>query len=310
MAGCPRCGTDVDREASFCTNCGTDLRARGARPGDVILVLDRGLVQFAKFALAVLGIFLVFGAFVFGFDLRKLTGEMHDRRAEMEAASRQIGTATTATEASVADLEGKVADATTRIADATAQMEKRLQDAEDQVADLKQKVVEAEAALARIHRFRREAEIAVSNLASLDAEELARAEAAARDPAIRTDASAGTDVERPGKLFAPGSEIPFAFLGEPTAQERQAVRDAIAAWQPLREPQLSRGRRPRRRDHPGRVRTGWRILGLCRYRRPDRPGEQPHDKFRLGHNRPQNGPQRAERDRTCAGLPERAPEPA
>ncbi len=211
------------------------------RPGDVVLVLDRNLYQFGKFVVAILAIILVVGGFVVGFDLKKLVAEMGERRGELAAASKQVTDATEHTVKSVADLDERVVEAAKKIADSTRELDVRLNEAEEQIADLRMKLGEAKAALAAIYRAKGEAEVAVSNLLSLNAEELARAEkvatkgfgdrvgAGSNSGAVGTSSGAG---DRPSqeKLFLPGSEITFAFLGDPSDAERNAVRKAIAVW--------------------------------------------------------------------------------
>lgn len=241
MPGCPRCNEDVDRADDFCTSCGTALRIRGARPGDVVLVIDRGLYQFGKFVLAIVAILMVVGGFVVGFDLKELVNEMGERRVEIATASEQVSEATRRTGKAVAELDGRVAVATTRIEKSTKEMDARLAEANRQVADLRKSVEEAKTALAAIHRARGEAEVFVSNLLSLNTEELVRAEKVAI-AGIDGDVGEGIDVsadptgaeEAPNRerLFPPGSELTFAFLDDPSEAERNAVLQALAVWQP------------------------------------------------------------------------------
>lgn len=218
MPRCPRCNEDVDREDTFCGSCGTDLRTRGARPGDVILVVDRGLVLFGKFSLALLGLFLVFGAFVFGFDLRDLVDEMRDRRAELAEVRDEVAAATDETEQSVERLKVNVAEAKQNI-------ETRLADAETQVTDLKAKVAEAESALSHIRSARERVEIAVASIVDLTGNEIL---------AIQARAVADTsipDSPRSQKLFALGQSITYAFFEAPSDDARRVIDGALAEWQ-------------------------------------------------------------------------------
>ncbi len=226
MADCPRCGESVQIDDTRCANCGTDLRARGARPGDVILVLDRGLVQFGKLVLAVLAIFLVFGAFVFGLDLKNLVHEMQERRTELATAEEQIGTATRETETSVTRLSDQVTEAEQKIAAATAELERRLDDARMQVDDLKAKVAEAEAAMRSIRSARARVEVAVSDILNLSADRIAAIEAR-----VTAGVTLAPAVRRSEKLFVAGSNIPYAFVDEASDEVKQAVEDAIGEWE-------------------------------------------------------------------------------
>ena len=248
MPQCPRCKEDVARDAAFCENCGTDLRARGARPGDVILVLDRGLIQFGKFALALLGMFLVVGAFVFGFDLENLVSEMGERRAEMDAARQQVATATDQAEVAVAALNDKLTSAETDIADATTRLEARLADskvqidelktkvaeAETQVSDIKAKVSEAESALRRIRAAREKAEVVVADLLDLSGEQVAAIERRAASELETAEVTLGppatADRLHSDKLFEPGQTLSYAFLGTASNDVKRLIAEALAEW--------------------------------------------------------------------------------
>lgn len=226
MVDCPRCGESVEADDTHCSNCRTDLRARGARPGDVILVLDRGLVQFGKLVLSVLGIFLVIGAFVVGFDLNKLVHEMHERRAELAVAREQISNMTRETKQSVSQLSQSVGQAEQRVAAAAAELERRVEDAKVQVDDLKAKVAEADGAIKIIRSARARVEVAVSGILNLSAERIATIEAQTtvevpKEPAVPNSA----------KLFPTGTILKYAFVDQASAEIKKVVEDAIGEWE-------------------------------------------------------------------------------
>ncbi len=50
-------------------------------------VLDRGIVRFAKFSLSILALFLVVGAFFYGFDLKQAAKEMSEMRKRLFQAT-------------------------------------------------------------------------------------------------------------------------------------------------------------------------------------------------------------------------------
>jgi preprotein translocase subunit SecE len=58
--------------------------------GDAIYILDRGLVRFGKFAVAILAMFILVGAFFFGLDIKKASEEAKDARFETEKTLSEI----------------------------------------------------------------------------------------------------------------------------------------------------------------------------------------------------------------------------
>ena len=324
MPQCPRCKEDVARDAAFCENCGTDLRARGARPGDVILVLDRGLIQFGKFALALLGMFLVVGAFVFGFDLENLVSEMGERRAEMDAARQQVATATDQAEVAVAALNDKLTSAETDIADATTRLEARLADskvqidelktkvaeAETQVSDIKAKVSEAESALRRIRAAREKAEVVVADLLDLSGEQVAAIERRAASELETAEVTLGppatADRLHSDKLFEPGQTLSYAFLGTASNDVKRLIAEALAEWAAHANLDFRLVEKPADAIIRIGLRRGegsWAYLG-----RDDRPVRRAHDQLRLGRREARATADRALGVRAHHRLSERAPE--
>jgi hypothetical protein len=181
-------------------------------------------VLFGKFSLALLGLFLVFGVFVFGFDLRDLVDEMRDRRLELAEVRDEVAAATDQTEETVKKLKTNVAEAEKSIADATAGLEMRLADAEAQVTDLKGKVAEAESALSRIRLVRERVEVAVANIIELSGNQIATIQAQ-----VVSETSV-PDSLRSQKLFTPGQTITYAFLDTPSDDQRRVIDAALVEW--------------------------------------------------------------------------------
>ena len=226
MHECPRCHESVDEGAQYCPRCGTDLRVRGARPGDVILVLDRGLVQFGKFALVLLGIFLVFGAYVFGLDLKDLVAEMQDRREQLEAASAEILEANDSMRALETEMT-EHADKIEHEMRATAQAaQASVAQARQKVEALEQRVAEAEQALSRIRGVETRINAVFTRVSSLTGEQVAVISAETRTSESRV----GVDRAQT-KLFAPGTRLTVGFLSTVADETRAVIVAAAREWQ-------------------------------------------------------------------------------
>lgn len=75
MKTCPYCQEEVKDGATKCRYCQSALEAQES-DSSVTYVIDRDLIRFAKFSLSVLGIFVLVGAFLYGFDLKKAADEI------------------------------------------------------------------------------------------------------------------------------------------------------------------------------------------------------------------------------------------
>jgi len=96
MKTCPFCKEDIHSDATRCRFCAGALTE--TQNGDrITYVFDRGLVRFAKFAAAILGIFFIFGAYAFGFKIEvalerahKLQDEMKELTPDLEVAKQEL----------------------------------------------------------------------------------------------------------------------------------------------------------------------------------------------------------------------------
>ena len=84
MSICQFCKEEVREEAIKCRHCGSVLGEDAEKPANtqVTYVVDRDIVRFAKFALPTLLIFLIAGAFLYGFDIRIAAREIRELRDE------------------------------------------------------------------------------------------------------------------------------------------------------------------------------------------------------------------------------------
>jgi hypothetical protein len=100
---CPYCLETVNANAQKCRHCGSSLGKSEPSPtssGEITYVIDKGIVRFGKFAIAILALVIALGSYIFAFDTKELVKEMHQvradldvRRAELAAATEQIATA-------------------------------------------------------------------------------------------------------------------------------------------------------------------------------------------------------------------------
>ena len=85
MSICQFCKEEVHQEAIKCRHCGSFLGGDVKKPvrAHVTYVVDQDIVRFAKFALPILLIFLIAGAFLYGFDIRIAAKEIREIREEI-----------------------------------------------------------------------------------------------------------------------------------------------------------------------------------------------------------------------------------
>lgn len=132
MKSCPFCKEDVRADAIKCRYCQSMLTTgalpESSRDGRVTYVLDQDLVRFAKFAAAVLAVFLVVGAYLFGFKLDTALEKVRSTQQDLELAQQKmaiaqtdLNAAQTVTNKLKTDVETVLADAQRYVGDISTQ---------------------------------------------------------------------------------------------------------------------------------------------------------------------------------------------
>ncbi len=67
-----------------------DLRTQLSDGGHAIIIVDAGLMKFAKFAACLLGLFALIGVIFFGFDVKKAAGEVATANKQISEAQRKL----------------------------------------------------------------------------------------------------------------------------------------------------------------------------------------------------------------------------
>jgi len=140
MKQCPFCREDIRDDAVKCRYCGSSVLPPQSAPeqaaqktelesSQVLLVLDRGLLYFAKFVIGIVVVIIALGTAFFGFDLNKARQDVDQMRKDVQAAQKEVQEAQKA-----------VSDAKTSVVGIS-------KDAQDQLAQAQQKSAETQAKL-------------------------------------------------------------------------------------------------------------------------------------------------------------------
>jgi hypothetical protein len=201
MKTCPYCKEQVQEEAVKCRYCQSMLLSGLVAPDkpeerSVTYVVDRGLITFAKFTGGVLAVFLVSGAFLFGFKLENSVERVEKLQEEAKATAKDL-------EASKAELEA----AKKSVATLKTDVQKLLDEAKLILKDMARNKEESTAILTE-HR----------ELTPKQRETLA--EVKSSEPGkVRGDY----------KYWATGATIRIRFLGG-TPKDQAAVKADAAEW--------------------------------------------------------------------------------
>ena len=209
MRTCPYCKEDVHDEAIKCRHCHSMLlpiQSSVSDPADdkarVTYVLDRDLVRFAKFAAAVLAIFLVVGGYLFGFKLEATLDKVRQSQADLKTAQTDLITAQKELQAAQLTVQGLKRD-----------VEKVLLEAQAYVGEISEQRRLAFELVVAIGHQKQLSQPQVAKLTELRGE---------RPDKFRASAIGA-------KLWKNGTTIRVRFLdGDPVVQEK--VRSSAAEW--------------------------------------------------------------------------------
>lgn len=134
MKTCPYCKESVHDEAIKCRFCQSMLlplaptASQTPDSGRTTYILDQDLVRFGKFASAVLAVFLVVGAYLFGFKLDSALDKVHNTQEDLkntqeklETAQRELEAAQKTVGALKTDVETVLGEAKRSLAEISAQ---------------------------------------------------------------------------------------------------------------------------------------------------------------------------------------------
>lgn len=229
MSTCPRCDADVVTTDTHCPACATDLRIRGSRSGDLILVLDRGVVQFFKYFSAIFAILLLLGAFYLGFDLRSLIGEMNDTQSELESAKADMEATAKIAAANVEGLKAQTALAEAVFQKAKLELEQKLASSELQVLALRKAVSQAELQAEKIRgTFAETEQIKIRMLAQL--EEGAGVTEIEIETKIQPDDRTSVIQSKSSRLWVNGTVLRYAFVDTPDVETASVIESAADEW--------------------------------------------------------------------------------
>jgi len=206
---CPHCLEPVRVGARKCPHCQSSL---GSEPGDdrhTVYILDNGLIQFGKFVAATLGIFLIVGVYVFGFDIKNASETTTQARLAAEATLLEIQKAKLALDEKLKELEAN-----------GKRIEQLERDADEHRKNSEKSAALVLELLAGMRTQQAEANRIVLELRSLNPTEAI--------VALEGRSERGIHDNR-GKLWVAGSVLRYRFLdGEEPL--RATVRNAITEW--------------------------------------------------------------------------------
>ena len=160
MKQCPMCREEVKDDALKCRYCGTSFVSSPDNRTDtrtepdskqVVLVLDRGFLYFAKFIVGIVALVFAFGTAYFGFDLNRARESIEETRqkvAEDETKAEEAEKRTESAQTQLQEAGKKAADA--------------YQSAQEQLNQASQNLVEAKKALQQIQQYEEQAQVYVA----------------------------------------------------------------------------------------------------------------------------------------------------
>lgn len=209
MPECPYCLEQIKAGARKCPHCQTNLETTPDTQSNIIYVVDRGLLRFAKFTGAILAIFILVGAFVFGFDIKEASKNATEAELTIQKALIDIEKKTASIDSKILEVDGKLANIETlddEIRKHRDDIQKSVQTGKLLILELKQHRSLAVTLVGQIRTLRQgQASVAI----------------------VRREEK-GILADR-GKLWNIGSTVRFHFL-DGTESDKRIVRRAIAEW--------------------------------------------------------------------------------
>ena len=159
MKTCPYCKEAVNEEASKCRYCQSLLLSPEPRSPDgtegrrVTYIIDSDLIRFAKFAVAVLAVFLVVGGYLFGFKLEASVEKVGALQKDVEKTSEELKKSQTdlqAAKSTLATLKSEVENLLTQAKRTLEEIGKLRDEAFTRVVSIKELSPAQEQILARI----------------------------------------------------------------------------------------------------------------------------------------------------------------
>ena len=206
MPDCPYCLEEIKVGARKCSHCQTSLESDSDTGDTTVLIVDQGLIRFAKFAIAILSIFGLVGLSLFGFNLEEAKEKTYEAKIEVQKAILEIQKQKVELGAKISEIEKQFL---------------RIEEIENKVAkswqDLQKTAAQVEKWVRELHGYREEAFAIMEGIRQLKGTEKRIAETQREERGIRADR---------GKLWSNDSTLKFYFLdGE--EREKKIVRDAL-----------------------------------------------------------------------------------
>jgi uncharacterized protein (DUF3084 family) len=108
MKNCTYCRAQIPDEAvrcQYCTSWTEEAPQKREEKARVVYVLDQDLVRFGKFALAILGIMLLLGTYLFSIDLKDTAKEVKTVREEIRKERENIKTESDLVKSAITEME-------------------------------------------------------------------------------------------------------------------------------------------------------------------------------------------------------------
>jgi Zn-dependent metalloprotease len=132
MTQCRFCKSDIPSDATRCPHCTSflDGEPQQGSPGQVTYIVDKGLVQFGKFAGFILAIFVTIALSLYGLDLKQLGKDIGATHLESQKLALDIKQAKADLDRETADIKKEVESAKASAKEATAEIKKDVESAE------------------------------------------------------------------------------------------------------------------------------------------------------------------------------------